>query len=156
MADTNNTSTRKRRRRRAEENEAEAVDATQLTKADSAEAETQPEDEGERPHLRGPKTVGLDTFFDPDDLAHYELAQAKVANADLLAQLIESELKRVKIEHERRLEVLGGRLRLARQTKKQLANDLLRLQTRIGDKYSLDLSAIAYDDRTGKINTLPN
>lgn len=121
--------------------------------------ETKQEDSGcevrRRFKIAGPEIRDGEKYFSPEDLALYELAQYKVANARQAVQLKQHEADDYQRRANEKLSQLQFQVKQLRAFENQKKDALLRLQSAIAKAYDVDLSKVTYDDETGRIAELP-
>lgn len=106
-----------------------------------------------RPPQVGPVDVEGAVHFSPYDLARYEAAQGRVANAAQAVLLQRATIEARKREHQEWLRTAQDELvRLASDVNEK-QGAMRALQAEMEVLYGLDFASVTYDDNTGRLFT---
>jgi hypothetical protein len=105
--------------------------------------------------LEGPIFKEGIKHFSPLDLVRFELAQAKVLDAQKDIRIAQMDIDQLKINFERAAKVLQDRQAAAIMNLRTHDQALMALRSEIEKIYKVDINKITYDDTSGKIMMPP-
>jgi hypothetical protein len=99
----------------------------------------------------GPLVVDGELYFSPLDLARYELAQYKVANTVHSLNLHRAQIDRIQRKAEEDVRNINMQIVQLQSTLKSQEQELVAMQKDLAALYGIEMSAITYDDKTGRL-----